>query len=232
VTPYYTDGRVTLYLGDAREVLPALDLAPSSTVVVTDPVWPDAPDGMFPWVKSPERLLSDVSRHWPRLARRAVLHLGAFSDPRILTAVPAEMPFRVVLPLFYDVPSRSGTLMRSGDFAYVFGAINRPEGKYVVPGVAWSSGKFGRRGASRLDPSSWHPCPRSPGHVQWLVRWLSSEHDCVLDPFAGSGTTLRAAALLGRRAVGVELVEEYCEGIARDMERDRAQGSLDALGAA
>lgn len=54
---------------------------------------------------------------------------------------------------------------------------------------------------------------------EWFIRLFTDEGDWVLDPFVGSGTTLEAAALLGRNSVGIDILAEYCE-MARRKVRD------------
>lgn len=68
-----------------------------------------------------------------------------------------------------------------------------------------------------------HPCPYPPSLPKRCIAATTEPGDVVLDPFMGSGTTLRAAKDLGRKAIGIELEERYCEIAAKRL----AQGVLD-----
>ncbi len=84
--------------------------------------------------------------------------------------------------------------------------------------------------ASRRDrgEGNTHPTVKNTRLMEWLVKLVCSEGGLVLDPFAGSGTTLVAAAQAGRRAIGIELDATYFE-IARKRIAE-SQGPLFAPG--
>lgn len=56
-----------------------------------------------------------------------------------------------------------------------------------------------------------HPCPKPLPLMRTLIEQFTDPGDLILDPFMGSGTTLRAAKDLGRRAIGIEVNEAYCK---------------------
>ncbi len=66
-----------------------------------------------------------------------------------------------------------------------------------------------------------HPTQKPEELMRWCMtlRW-TKEFKTILDPFMGSGTTLRACKDLGRKAIGIELEEKYCEIAARRMEQE------------
>ncbi|KKL63016.1 hypothetical protein LCGC14_2179420, partial [marine sediment metagenome] len=67
-----------------------------------------------------------------------------------------------------------------------------------------------------------HPCPKPLRWMRWCIELGSNPDQTILDPFMGSGTTLRAAKDLSRFAIGIEIEEKYCEIAKRRM----AQGVL------
>jgi site-specific DNA-methyltransferase (adenine-specific) len=66
-----------------------------------------------------------------------------------------------------------------------------------------------------------------PIHLMaWLIKLITQKNDLILDPFMGSGTTLVAAKKLKRRAVGIELSEQYCQIAVNRLENTLDQGTL------
>lgn len=58
-----------------------------------------------------------------------------------------------------------------------------------------------------------HPTIKPVKLMEWLIKLLTQKNEVVLDPFAGSGTTLVAALNLGRKGIGIELCKDYIPGI-------------------
>ncbi len=65
-----------------------------------------------------------------------------------------------------------------------------------------------------------HPCPFPIGLPSRCIQATTVPNDTVLDPFMGSGTTLRAAKNLGRQAIGIEREERFCELAAKRMSQE------------
>ena len=199
--PYFQDEAVTIYHGDCREILPQLERV---DLVLTDPVWPNSTPELI-GADRPYELFTEAAQLFPAVTDRAIVHLGCNSDPRILFGMPPGLPFFRVCWLEYARPHYMGNLLYTGDVAYAFGRFACPThiGHRVIPGRFMHTNKEGDH--------SGHPTARSSQHVKWLLKWFSKPDETVLDPFMGSGTTLRAAKDLGRKAIGIEIKEKYCE---------------------
>lgn len=208
VRPYYEDGAVTIYHGDCREVLPQIE----GDTIVTDPVWPNA-RAELAGREDPQRLLSEALGLAPQGVKRLAIQLGCDSDPRFLAAVPARWPFFRLCWLDAARLSYKGRLLDGATPAYYFGTppSSRP-GAHVIPGMF--------RDSSGEPQYPGHPCARKLDQVCWIVKWWSEPGDVILEPFAGSGTTLEAAKRLGRHAIGIEIEERYCEIAARRMGQE------------
>lgn len=75
------------------------------------------------------------------------------------------------------------------------------------PGDVWSIANVKHNHPEKTD----HPCQFPEELVSRLIRALTQPGDVVLDPFMGSGTTLRVAKDLGRRAIGIDVSKAYCQ---------------------
>lgn len=220
--PYFQDEAVTLYHGDCREVLPTLADG-SIDLVLTDPpygtggwrrtekgqgrnpsgkiVVEDWDDGEVDWLL----MLPDVAvfTFWPagRISKlldaaidRGLTKHRAFymrkTDPK---PMPGGRTRWSVEPIW--VLSREGFVSLGGDDCC----------EASTPRKGRDSGATG------------HPYEKPIAVIKWLVGKTTAS--TILDPFCGSGTTLRAAKDMGRKAIGIETEEAYCEMTARRMEQ-------------
>jgi site-specific DNA-methyltransferase (adenine-specific) len=124
-----------------------------------------------------------------------VWHKGMIAVPKA-RSVP-EVPY-VIAPVEMIAVFYKGFWRRRGRPDITSSEYNR-----------WSLGlwNISGEGAKRVG----HPAPFPLELPRRCIKLFSFPGDLVLDPFMGSGTTLVAAALLGRRAIGVELNRQYCE---------------------
>ncbi len=188
----------TVHTGDCRDaVMPS-----GKYVVITDPPWPAASAPVQGCERAAE-LLAETLAVFAGAERVAII-LGCNSDPATLGAMADRWPFFRHVTMEYACPYYSGRLLYTHDCAYLYGSAPASrEGYRVVPGKHMDQ----TTGGKQAD----HPCPRKIGHMRWLVDRWSEPGDIIVDPFAGSGTTLVAAREIGRDAIGWEIDPTYAE---------------------
>lgn len=240
--PYYEDDAVTLYHGDCQAVL--ANMAERSVdCVITDPPYSErthamarssnlhAPAGgrglsgsKAAFAPMGEETITDLFADLGRITRRWVISSLDYRHAVRLEEAPPK-GLRVLRISVWvktnPMPIFSGDRPGQGWEAFV--SMHRDDLK-----PTWNGGG---RSINHVGPKSQtgdHPTQKPLGLVAEWVRLFTAPGDLILDPFAGSGTTLRAAKNEGRRAIGVELEERYCELIAKRL----AQEVLDFGGAA
>lgn len=68
------------------------------------------------------------------------------------------------------------------------------------------------------DTDNLHPTQKPIKLMKWLVQTYSNRNEIILEPFAGSGSTMLAAQLANRRCIGIERDEKFCEIISKRLE--------------
>ena len=218
--PYYEDDWVTLYHGDCREITAWL----AAAVLVTDP--PYGTDGGVGYgrfgangrdPKSTFKIANDTDTR----IRDTILEMWgerpvlAFGSPR-LPDPPGEWAHRLV----WDKREPG---LNGGPWRYTHESIYvRGDGWRRTSASAFSVLAFPAGNGSPEKADHVHVKPI--GLMERLVD--AAPKGSVADPFAGSGSTLLAAKNLGRRAIGVELEERYCEIAAKRLTQDTLFGEL------
>lgn len=207
ITPYYQDDYVTIYHGDCREILCSLPM--TVHLILTD-----MPFNVNLNYKSYNDNLSDGEftlrcREWFSAFREA-------SAAFVVKAPTKTMP--IILPVFADVLGYVWTIMQYSPNATTHGPFNLSLfSQYLVGGALTKRpcGDVFLNTVNLLATGREHPAEMPERPMRVLINWFTEETQTICDPFAGSGTTLRAAKDLGRRAIGIEINEAYCEIAAR-----------------
>lgn len=187
-TPYYDEDGITIYHGDCREILPHL---PKTDLVLTDP-----PYGIGQlmkggtWGKAEKY---DDMRRW-----------DVQPDPVIITEIVGKASVCILWGgnYFSLTPSRCWLVWDKQNAVNTTAACE----------LAWTNmGRPVRRFSWPVGVhANGHPTEKPLELIKWAID-ESRTTGTILDPFMGSGTTLRAAKDLGRKAIGIEIEEKYCE---------------------
>ena len=224
--PYYEDNGVTIYHGDCREVLEAL---PHNSV---DLLLGDPPYGIEFTSQSPggRTVAGDGTHQAVKALREALFHslLVLNSEAHLLLfcgwqgwaafyeAVSRYFAVRNAL-IWYKGGGGAGNILSNyiRDYEvviYAAGSSGRPIGGL---GTFSSVLQFSKVGRDRV-----HPTEKPTPLLEHLISRHAPNGGTVLDPFMGSGASLLAAKSQGRKAIGIEIEERYCEIAARRMAQE------------
>ncbi len=248
--PYYSDGTVTLYHGRMQDVVPLLDPV---DLICTDPPYGETSLEWDRWPSGWPAIVAPLARSmWCFGSMRMFLdHVQEFNGWKFAqdvvwrkqqgTGLQADRFRRIHehtlhfyrgewSQLHRQVPrvvtnSRATVMHRDPASSPTHQAATRSGGTYETGGTALEVSVLNVR---NMHGRASHPTEKPTGILEPLIAYSCRPGGTVLDVFAGSGSTLDAARRLGRKAIGVEADEGYCEVIANRMR----SGVLDFGGAA
>lgn len=222
IEPYYEQDGITIYNADCREVLP--QLAPVNLVLTDPPFFMPAThyQSRVKW----QRSWGDTSilkTFWsvvcdaivPKI--RPTGHFLAFCNHESYPVFYPEMygRFDFLKSLVWDKENVG------------LGRVWRNQHELVIA-ARWETSEFQEDGKLRSDVMRYratlsaqreHPVEKPTSLLVSLIQPTTPKSGIVLDPFAGSGTTLLAARMLGIRSIGIEIEERYCASIAKRLQQ-------------
>lgn len=212
--PYYEDEWVTLYHGDCLELA---DVWTVADVLVTDPPYGMDYQGFGGRKGEPRRSSGrlTVAGDSTTKARDAVISSWGDRPAIVFGKWSVERPAQTRHRLVWDKQGGPGM----GDLSMPWG--NGDEEIYVLGG-----GFVGKRETNVIRAQTLmssdsrrpdHPTPKPVALMEVLIE--KCPPGVIADPFAGSGSTLLAARNLGRKVIGVELEEKYCEVIVKRLSQ-------------
>ena len=233
--PYYADDLVTLFLGDCREVLPALGVI--ADCIVADPPYGET---SLAWDRWPD--------DWVDVAAKAARSMWCFGSLRMFMERTGEFAtWRLSQDVIWEkqqgssfAPDRFSRVHEhalhwyQGSWSTIHHDVPRSgmptpvrEGSRSAQPPHWGGGSAPsadvRDGTTmtrsvikvrNMNGRALHPTEKPLGILDPLISYACPAGGLVVDPFAGSGSTLDAARASGRRAIGVEADEKYCERAA------------------
>ena len=216
MNPYYEDDLVTLYHGDCLEITEWL----AADVLITDPPYgTESAIGYGRRATGGIKLTADgrtpdkgvtIANDGSTEYRDAALALWG-GKPALLFGSPRlpDPPMAVVDRLVWN-KTRPG--MNGGPWRYLHESIYATAGFVRVNNSAFS--------IFTAWPDQVDHIHAKPQEVMRPLVASAPPGSSIADPFTGSGSTLVAAKALGRKAIGVELEERYCEIAARRLAQD------------
>ena len=188
MNPYYSENGITIYHGDCREILPHLEPV---DLVLTDPPY-GIGDRMQGGTWGSAEKYADF-RRWD-VAPSAELLAEVIGKGRQAIVWGANY-FRMLPSRCWLAWDKQNAVRTMADVEFAWTNLDRPAKRFSWPVGVHAHG---------------HPTEKPLELIKWAIE-ESRTSGTILDPFMGSGTTLRAAKDLGRKAIGIEIEERYCE---------------------
>ena len=206
--PYYQDSAVTIYHGDCREIVPQLG---KFDLLLTDPPYGIGADN-----------------------RKRILSRGKLANPKDYgeSNWDSETPDSETISLVMSAADKQ--IIWGGNYfqfppssCWLFWDKLNGDNDFADGELAWTNLDKAVRRKSHLwngmirkgGEERFHPTQKPLEVITWALS-LAGDVQTILDPFAGSGTTGRAAKDLGRKATLIEREERYCEIAAKRMGQE------------